>query len=147
MQIAQRCVLIISTSLLLCLMCVFLYTERENKIIEDWETVQTERFLRKLCYTGECSLESYLLYYNSVVNGLDTLDVRIEEYKKEQDLEGNIYYSRILWEEMKEMLWKNGRYCFDEDSIVLIEVYQYGWITKRMNRKFDRVTGENGNDT
>lgn len=147
MQITQRCILIISMSLLLCFFSAFFFGDKADNLSKEWEAAQTERFLNKLCRTGQCSQEEYRIFFEALKCSGNTIEISIEEYKTEQDLEKKRYYATVSWEEIKNFLWKEGRYDFSEHSIVLVEVLQSGRIVKNKSRRFGRVIKKYENDT
>lgn len=96
--------------------------QEEIELQRQWEMIQTEKFLSKLCRTGQCTYEEYLSYYNGLnYFGMDSI-IRLEEYQKEQDLDGKIYYYLVSWEELQTFFSKNSRYVFQQESIIRINV-------------------------
>ena len=147
MQIAQRSVLIISMGIFFCFFATFFYGDKTDNFSVEWEFVQTERFLSKLCRTGRCSQEEYMLFFEALRGCGNKVEIHIEEYKAEQDLEQKRYYAAVSWEEIKSFLESDGKYDLSENSIVLVEVLQFGRIMERKNRRFGRVIKTYGNDT
>ena len=147
MQIAQRSVLIISIGLFFCFFSAFLYGNKANELSGEWEFVQTERFLNKLCRTGQCSQEEYILFFEALSRSGNKIKIQIEEYKAEQDLEQKRYYAALSWKEIKSFLENEGKYDFSENSIILVEVLQFGRTMEKKNRRFGRVIKNYGNDT
>lgn len=146
MQIAQRCVLIISMGILLCFFSAFFYGDKADNFAMEWEEVQTERFLSKLCRTGKCSQEEYMIFFEALRGSGNRIEIHIEEYKTEQDLKQQRYYATVSWEEIKSFLENEGSYDLSENSIVLVEVLQFGRIMETKNRRFGRVIKNYEND-
>ena len=147
MQIAQRCILTIGMCIFVCFLSAFFYGDKADDFSMEWEAVQTERFLDKLCRTGQCSQEEYMLFVEALRGSGNKIEIRIEEYKAEQDLKQKRYYAAVSWEEIKSFLEKDGAYDLSENSIVLVEVLQVGRIRENKNRRFGRVIKKYGNDT
>ena len=140
MQIAQRCILIFGMCIMVGFIATIFFNERKNTLTKDWETVQTERFIDKICRTGKCSLEEYSLFVEALSCSGNKVGIRIEEYRTEQDLSKKRYYPMASWEEIKTFLSEEGRYVFSENSFVLLEITQRG-------RWGGWVIGEESNDT
>lgn len=147
MQIAQRSIMVIGMCIMLSLFAAMLVYEKEPLIINDWETVQAARFMNGLCQTGRCTYEGYILFFEALNCCGNRVEIRIEEYRPEQDLSKRRYYSLIPWEDMKDCLYGEGQYVFSKNSIVILEVMQSGRTMKRKNRRIGFVIGEGGNDT
>ena len=147
MQIAQRCILIIGFGIILCFFSAFFFRDKADALSKEWELVQTDRFLNKLCRTGQCSQEEYIFFFNALRSCGNEIEIQIEEYRAEQDLEQNRYYAVFSWEEIKSSLWTEGSYDFSENSIILVEVLQSGRVMKNKNRRFGRVIKRYENDT
>lgn len=142
MQTALRSILLIILILLLCYATESLDTGKKEQVLNDWETIQTEQFLNRLCRNGICSFDEYLRFYQSLLPGKNMLEIRIEEYKREQDLGNSAYYSLVSWEDIKDIILTDGKYWFTEESIILIEVQQTGRTGKKTNRRFGWVMEE-----
>ena len=142
MQMTQRSILLLVLILLLCFATQALYKEKEELVLSDWENIQTERFLNRLCRNGACSFEEYVRFYGALSISKQTLEIRIEEYKREQNLENKAYYSLISWEEIREIIKTDGNYRFADESIILIEVQQTGRGAQKRNKRFGWVAEE-----
>jgi len=142
MQIAQRCVLVIVMGFLLCCYLSFLCIDKKEGLSKEWEIMQTDIFLNRLQRNGFCLEEEVMDFGEALSYSGNDFLIKMEEYKMEQDLERNVYYSFVSWEEIKQSLSLNGRYNFSEDSVVLIEVRHPGHITKRKCKRFGRIVGE-----
>lgn len=121
MQMMHRVTLV----LIVVLVLLFGSMVVSQEVIElqgQWEMIQTEKFLSKLCRTGQCTYEEYASYYNCLnYFGTETI-IRMEEYQKEQDLDGKIYYYLVSWEEIRTFLLKKSSYMFQQESIIRITV-------------------------
>lgn len=108
------------------------YQRRKIRLQEQWGIVQTERLLQKICNTGKCSYEECYLFHTALHQcGIDA-KIRIEEYQREQDMEGRVYYHLISWEELKLYLLQEACYKFAEESVVCVQVQtENGWKIER----------------
>ena len=147
MQIAQRSILVIGLCIILSFFSTFVFNEREKKLTKDWENIQAERFINKLCRTGQCSWEEYVLFFETLSRSGNKVEIRIEEYRIEQDLSKKRYYSLASWEEIKSALYERERYVFSENSIVFVEIFQWGHTLKSKSRRFGWIVAAHGNDT
>ncbi len=120
MHSAQR-VLLVIVMIFICGIAVSCH-EQENKLQGQWETVQTERFLKKLCRTEYISREEYLQYTTALNYKGTASEIRIEEYQREWDAEGSLYYYLISWEEILRTLTEKGNYTFETGSVVKITI-------------------------
>jgi len=100
----------------------FVCTEKEEKIQKQWEQVQTEIFLQRISRKGTLSLEEYEKYYLALNKLGADVTVKIEEYRKEKDREGNSYFYLITWEEVQNTLICNDTASFLQDSIIVLEL-------------------------
>lgn len=141
----------IQRSVLVCLVIsVFVWgmaavgREKEEKFYQQWEQVQVERFLSKLCRSGSCSYEEYEILYRALnYYGMDS-KIQIEEYRREQDMERNVYYYLMSWEEIQEHLAEEGRYTFEQGSILRIVVVQKSRSQSITSRYSHIVSGKEG---
>ena len=84
--------------------------------------VQVERFASKVCGTGKVTYEEYILFYRALSHNGKRLEIRMEEYQREEDLEGKGYYSLVSNKELGAVLCEEKAYYFAKDSIVKIIV-------------------------
>ena len=66
MRIMQRVVMIVLLVVLFGMGRVFIVFVQEEKLMEQWEKMQTERFMVKLCRDGKCTYEDFLLYADAL---------------------------------------------------------------------------------
>ena len=128
MRVLQRMVLIILLLVVYFGGRTVTVLQREAKLVSQWEALQTDLFLRRLCEVGQIFYEDVLLYVDSLEQRGGNLSVRLEELQREQDFEGNIYYYPVSWEELLEQMTMGKGYRLEEDSILVI-------IVERYNRK------------
>lgn len=133
MQIVQRVFLLMMVVMILLTGITYVYNEQENKEAGQWEKLQTELYLERICRQREITIKEYLRYFQLLNYTGMVSEVRIEEYRKEQDLMGNTYYYLVLWEEVKEQLLEGERYTLLKDSVLCITV-------KRKNRKEHKIS-------
>ena len=133
MQIVQRVFLLLMVVMILLTGITHVYNEQENKEAGQWEKLQTELYLERICRQREITIKEYLRYFQLLNYTGMVSEVRIEEYRKEQDLMGNTYYYLVLWEEVKEQLLEGERYTLLKDSVMCITV-------KRKNRKEHKIS-------
>ena len=133
MQIVQRVFLLMMVVMILLTGITYVYNEQENKEAGQWEKLQTELYLERICRQREITIKEYLRYFQLLNYTGMVSEVRIEEYRKEQDLMGNTYYYLVLWEEVKEQLLEGERYTLLKDSVMCITV-------KRKNRKEHKIS-------
>lgn len=142
MQITQRCILLVVVSLLLCAGIRLHYMEKEEKVFNDWEAIRTERFLKRICKSRVLSYENYLLFCEAVSISRKAAEVRVEEYKREQNLQNEVYYSVVSWDEIKDVIRMEGNYCFTVESIIVIEVRQKGRESQNIKKYYGWVMEE-----
>jgi len=123
MQIMQRMLLIAGLAVAIIWGNGVTYQEKNKKYLEQFEEIQVENFLQKICRTGILSYEE-LLVLNVSLNSHDVVMCRLEEFQKEQNLEGRIYWYLISWDEVSEILEEQKFYIFQNGSIVRIELYR-----------------------
>lgn len=122
MRILQRVALIVLVLAGIMIGWKLLYTEQKEKISKQWEALQTEKFMKKICRNGYCSYEEFALY-EAALNGIGKHStVRLEEAQREWDLSGKVYYYQISWEEIEEQMIRTGIYDFQEESILKVSV-------------------------
>ena len=142
MRVSQRMVLII------LLLVVYLggisgmILQREAKLTAQWEALQTELFLRKLCESGEISYEDVLVYAGALEQHSSNFSIRLEELQREKDLDGNIYYYPVAWEELLEQMSEGEGYRLQEDSILTIIVERYDRKRRVETRYCEAVPGK-----
>ena len=122
MQIIQRMLLVLLMIFGLGFGILLLNLEQEEKVQKQWEALQIERFVGKISRRGTCTYEEYLLCHEALNYSGNTSVIAIETYQKEEDMSGEKYYYMISWEEIQEMLYRNGRFDFDEESVIVVSV-------------------------
>lgn len=144
-QLLQRGVLIV----VVVMVIFFVGTEKQKKdkeIQAHWEQLHAEEFLEGLCRTGKMSYEEFLMFYKALNYYGVVSDIRISEYQKEQDLEGNLYRYLIPWEELSVKLVEEGCYLFRKGSIIELAIMQKEG-SQEERKYYDVVWEEWGNDT
>ena len=122
MKIMQRFLLLLGIIFLMTYCVILISKELDKNYVEKWETAYIERFISKMCRNEYLSWEEFLLFHNGLSYGGDTIEIRIDEYRKEQGLDRTFYYSPVLWSEVREHLWEEGSYRFEEGSIIRLVV-------------------------
>ena len=140
MQMAQRGLLIaVLLCLLTCGICINARAQ-EKRFLEQWEQLQTERFMGKLTRTGVCTYEEYMLYYESLnFEGIHT-EIWMEEDQKEEDMQGKYYWYPVSWGEIMESLLEEGKYDFGKESALTLCVNRTGRLGTQSNRYCDIVS-------
>lgn len=122
MQIAQRVLLIISFFAVLLFGIITFNQKKEEKLQNQWEVIQTELFLNKICRRMSISEEEYFKF-NTSLNYSDVVSkIEIEEYRREEDMKGNSYYFVVSWNELQKLLAEEGNCQFNEESVIRITV-------------------------
>ncbi len=122
MRVLQRIVIVIA-----CVMCLVgvpavPLLQRQERVLKQWEKIQTERFLKEICMGGSIETADYQQLLAGLEMAGNLRGIEIEEFCKEQDISGSEYYHLILWEELKNKLWKDGCCAFEEGSILNVTI-------------------------
>lgn len=142
MQIVQRALLIMTMIIVLMVGTIVICREKEEKLQKQWECVQTERFLGKICRNGSISLDEYM-EYNTTLNHAGTVSkIRIEEYQREQDITGRNYYYLVSWEELQDCFMKEGACDFKTESVIKISVEQKSMGQSMKNSYYGVIYGK-----
>ena len=126
MRIAQRVLIIVTAAVLVVFGISKTYREREERFREQWEKTQTELFMQRVTANRCLSEEEYLHYMSSLNYKVTFSQIKAEEYQKEQDRKGNVYYYLVSWEEIQDCLCKDGNYIFEDNSVIRIEITYRG---------------------
>ena len=118
MKVAQKAVLLIGSFLIIILCMIFCVIDAADYFIEKRENVYAERFITPLCRNGEITENDYILFYNTLKRNGKTTEIRVDEYRTEQDIQKNYYYVPVVWEEIRDILMKDKYYCFTSGSIL-----------------------------
>lgn len=113
--------------------------QNEKRNQHQWEEICTERFLKELSQKGYCAYEDYLQFHEALNYYGVTSTIGLEEYRKEQDIEGKSYFYLISWDELREKLEQDRIYYFSEGSTVRIEVFRTSRRAKTKHDYFGRV--------
>ena len=142
MRQIQRVLLMAAVVVMIGVGIVLPQLESAKKLQSQWELLQAERFMERICRNKECSYEEYVLLHG-VLNytGISSV-IWVEEYQKEQDMAGNTYYYGISWGEIQEILFLEGRYCFHEDSVIVLGVNRNSGSGNQKNKYYDIVSGK-----
>lgn len=122
MQVVQRGVMLILAVLLLLSGKCAMLREHMKQQQEQWEEMQTERFLGKIAGTGACTYDDLIVYQESLQHSGAGQEIRLEEYRKEEALAGEEYWYLVTWEEILDVLIKEGRYEFQRGSALELNV-------------------------
>lgn len=141
MQNMQRILLVLAAVIALWFAISINYQEESGRLEEQWELQKTERFLTDICKKQKCSDEELWLYCSALARGTTSPEIRLEEYRREWDKSGTVYYYLISWEEISEKIMLNGGYSFEQGSVIKLTV-----ITKNSMKKryYDRIDGKEG---
>ena len=120
----------------------FTVLQREEKLVAQWEAIQTGRFLTKSCKNRNITYEDVLLYKASLEHHKHKLRIRLEELQRETDMEGNVYYHTVSWEEILEQMALQNYYDLQEDSILVVRVERYNKTKWVETRYYELVLGK-----
>jgi len=132
-HIAQRTLLVTTVTVLFLSGIFFVYGYRAEKICEQWETLQTELFVEQAARTRKLTEEEYTSYVESLNYSGVRSEVRIEEYQKEEDVAGDIYFRLVSSEEIEEEFSNFGEIYFRPESIIKITVCRTFGKRNRIN--------------
>lgn len=122
----QRIFLVISVVIFLGTSVVGI--QKEKNLLEQWEQALVENFLGNLCNTGKLTTTDYQKLYSGLVKSGTVIGIEIDEYRRETDINGNIYYYYVSWKE-HEMKFHTEGYCmFNEGSIIRIKINRSNMI-------------------
>jgi len=141
MRIVQRTFLLLVVIFMLVLGIAHVYKEREKKAARQWESLQTELYLEKLCRSQRVTREGYLRYVQSLNYGSTISHIRIEQYQKEQDLKEKVYYYLISWEELQNRLFEEESALLLKDSVICITVERRSRKQSKVTKYYGIVTG------
>lgn len=137
----QRTLLVVTILLIFMEGWHFVCTEKEEKIQKQWEQVQTEIFLQRISRKGTLTLEEYEKYYLALNKLGADVTVKMEEYRKEKDKEGNCYFYLITWEELQNSLLYNDTTTFFKDSIIVLEFVRSRYRSCINQKYYIRIAG------
>lgn len=140
MQMLQRIFLVISVVIMLgtSVVCV----QKDKKIREQWEQVLVENFLGNLCNTGKLTTMDYQKLYSGLVKSGAVIGIEIDEYRRETDINGNVFYYYVSWKE-REMKYFTEGYCmFNEGSIIRISINRSNLIEIFNKSYWDIIEGK-----
>ena len=134
MHIVQRMLLLLMIILLLTMGLGMVCREKESRLRNQWERIQTQLFLQKICRNRSLVQEEFISYVYALNCGGTGSEIIVEQYRAEQDLAGNLYYYLISWEELQKILWQGKDCIFEPGSIIRIKIGRqhcyYGMITE-----------------
>lgn len=142
MRILQRVVLLIGTVMFVFLGVSVDFLQKEGKLRNQWETLIMEEFLRKLSVTEICTVADYQQLYTSLECGRVINGIEIEEYRKEEDMQGNRYYYLVSWKEREPELFTEGCCRFQNGSIVSIKIKRLNETGIPNKSYWDIITGK-----
>lgn len=147
MRLTQRFVMLLEILFMIALCSIYMLHDSEEYLVEQWENVCLERFIGKICKNGSVSYEDFLLFHNSLSAAEDKFEIRIEEYREEQNLNRNYFYVPVIWVEIRDILWRDKHYSFSTGSMVKVEVIREKMVGKRTIRRICRISERTDNDT
>lgn len=138
----QRIVLVAAVAMFLTFGTAIVI-QKEEKLQKQWEAVQAERLLGSICRTGDLTFGEYLRYQELLGYCGGSVEIRIEEYRKEWNLTtGESCYYLVSWEELQEDMVTDGHYTFEEESVVVVSILIKSRKIQRENSYYDIVSGE-----
>ena len=142
MRILQRMVLVFGVVMFMFVGMSVAFLQKKEKMQNQWEQVLGEKFLSKLCNTEKFTFIEYQQLLNGLEKGSSIIGIEIEEYRKEEDLQGNNYYYLVAWEELKTKLLSVGHCRFQKGSIVRLKI-QWSNEAEVMDKSYwNIVTGK-----
>ena len=125
MQMLQRALGILLAIVMIVLLPAWEKRQQVERMEREWKEILLQRFCEEICMGGVCTKESYLRYSDALQQGSKEYYLQIEEYQKEEGINGNRYWSNITWEEISAELFERGKYSFSgESAIQLLAVAQ-----------------------
>lgn len=124
MHVAQRMLLTVTIIITTMLLIAVMNNNKEDRIMDQWERIRTEAFLQHIIRNQELSLNEYLHYAEAVKHLDGTTEVILEIYRKEWDMDGNVYYFLISQEEILDYLIKENSVFFKEQSIISVKIHR-----------------------
>lgn len=122
MQIAQRILLVTAVAFIVATGCCVTWKDKEEKQSEQWERICVESFMQKIRRKREISLNEYI-YFTDAIRRLDEgAGIEVEIYRKEWDIQGNLYYFLLTREETDKKLETDGKVKLEEGNIVRVTV-------------------------
>lgn len=139
MQVIQRVFLIFISVLLFLFGWVGTCRKEERNLQKQWERIQANCFIKKVCEVGQCTYEDYMLFFEVLnYHGMDSV-IQINEYRKECDMTGQVYYYLVSWEELKKDIFEENVCTFNEGSIIQIMVQRKSGAFLEQNSYYEVV--------
>ena len=139
MQTGQRAVLIIALVFLVFFGIWIPSQKREERFVQQWEKLQTERFLNKVVESGKCTYEEVMMFYDALnYDGIST-ELELKEFQEEQNRYGDSYWYLVSWNEILTSLMEEGVYFFRKGSVLELSVKRNNGTTETKYRYCDIV--------
>ena len=142
MQQIQRIFLIGAVIVIVSLGILLPHVENAKKLQNQWEQLQVERFMEQICRKQDCSYEEYVLLHGALNYTWIGSVIEMEEYRVEHDMEGNVYYYGISWDEIKEILFLEEQYRFSDNSVLVVCVNRSSGIGNQKRKYYNIVSGK-----
>ena len=130
MQTAQRILLVVAFIFLVMGSCFVVQHDRTKKYMEQWEQSRSKLFLQRISRQKEFSLKDYIGFAHEVRYLDNDIEIFVEIYQKEWDLEKNEYYFLLPWEEVKVLLEQNNRIELEDGNIIRL-------VLQQRNKKYE----------
>ena len=122
MKIVQRLILILAVSVFCAFGMAWNNRQVTIKIQKQWENKNIDTMLKKICRTERISLQDDVVSWEELAFNSIIAEIKVEEYQKEQNLDGDSFYYLITWQELGECLLTEEQYFFRTDSVIKITV-------------------------
>lgn len=118
MHLLQRLLGILLTIAMLVLLPAWEKKQQLERAEKEWKEILLQRFCEEICIAGTCAAESYFRCSEALQQGEKAFYLQIEEYQKAESRNGDSYWHCIVWEEIREELFGQGKYVFAAEAAV-----------------------------
>ena len=122
MQIAQRILLVTAVVFVFFAGCLYIKRTGNKKILNQWDKICSEEFLQRMTKKQEVLLNEYICFAEEIRSFASDAEIEIKVYRKEWDIEGNMFYYLLTQEELEKMLETENRIGLDEGNILQIVI-------------------------
>lgn len=126
MQSLQRALGILLAIVMLVLLPAWEKKQQMERVESEWKEILLQRFCEEICIARACTEESYLHYSEALQQGGKEYHLQIEEYRREEGVNGSGYWYNIAWEEIAAKIFEHGRYSFSDESAVQLSAVAQG---------------------
>ena len=146
MQMIQRSFLVVAAAFCFVCMIGLLAGEKEKTLQTAWEEQSTEQFINTIIQTQQCTYEEYIRYCDGMRVLNDHVLAELTEHQKERDRTGKVYWYLISWEEILDILQREGVYYFQSESALEVRIWLEDRETVRQYEKYGIIAGKGNKD-